>query len=259
MESNADFLERFKRHTGFAEFGSEGQSRLAKSCALVVGVGGLGSWTAELLVRAGVGQVRLCDHDRVELSNLHRTALYVEQDVAERRLKAEAAAARLRAIGGDCRIEPFAERIDFRTLPKAAEGADIILDGTDNFETRFLINDYAVKYNRPWVFAGVMEGQGQVAALIPGKTPCLRCILPSVPPRGEPFGVLGPVVAFMSALQAAEAVKVLSGHAEKVNACLMKFDLWNNSIQKIPLSKLRPSEPCRCCGRGEFEFLEPNV
>ena len=258
MEFDADYLKRYMRHTQFAEFGSEGQLRLAQSRALVVGVGGLGSWSSELLVRAGVGHIRICDNDRVDITNLHRTAQYVERDVAERRLKAEAAAARLRAIRSDCRIEAFAERVDFLTLPKAADGVDIILDGTDNFETRFLINDYAVKYNIPWVFAGVMEGQGQVAAMIPGKTPCLRCILPSVPSRGEPFGVLGPVVAFISALQAVEAVKILSGHANKANPCLMKIDLWNNSIQKIPLSKLWPTQPCPCCGRKEFEFLEPS-
>ena len=251
MEPDADDLKRYMRHTLFSEFGNQGQLRLGKSCALVVGAGGLGSWTAELLVRAGVGHLRLCDHDRVDISNLHRTGLYVEDDAAQRRLKVQAAAARLAAINSDCRIETFAERIDAFTLPKAAEGADIILDGTDNFETRFLINDYAVKHNIPWVFGGVMEGQGQVAALIPGKTPCLRCILPSVPSVGAPFGVLGPVVACISAMQAAEAVKVLSGHAEKANPCLMKFDLWNNSIQKIPLSKLWPTNPCPCCGRGE--------
>lgn len=259
MEPDAHYLRRYMRHTQFAQFGSEGQSRLQKSCALVVGVGGLGSWSSELLVRAGVGTIRICDNDRVDISNLHRTAHYVEQDAAGGRYKAEAAAAKLTAINRACRVEPFVERVDSAAMVRLAEGADIILDGTDNFATRFLINDYSVKCNIPWVFAGVMEGQGQVAALIPGRTPCLRCFLPSVPSVGEPFGVLGPAVATLSAMQAMEAVKILTGNADRLNPCLMKYDLWNNTIQKIPLAKLGPSQTCPCCGQRKFEFLNPGI
>ena len=232
--------------------------------ALIVGVGGLGSWTAELLVRAGVGAVRLCDDDSVELSNLHRQALYAETDAAKRPLKPEAAAQRLRAINSGCVIEPFCERIDRLTMYRAAKEMDIIIDATDNFETRFLINDYAVKYGIPWVSAGVMEGEGQVMTLIPGKTPCLRCILPSVPSccAGDSnacrqFGVLGPVVAAMAAMQTTEAVKLLSGFVDTACPFLTKFDLWNNTAQRIPLAGLGPKPECPCCGQKEFEYLEP--
>lgn len=256
--------KRFSRQIAFSAFGAEGQARLAKSSALIIGVGGLGTWVAELLVRAGARQLRLCDDDSVELSNLHRQALYTEADAAQSLLKAQAAAARLKTVNSYCRIEPFCERIDRLTIHRAANAMKVIIDATDNFETRFLINDYAVKNGVPWVSAGVMQGEGQVMTLIPGKTPCLRCILPSAPSGGagdsnacRQFGVLGPVVAAMASMQAVEALKLLSGLTDKANPSLTKFDLWNNTIQRIPLSGFWPNKPCPCCGRKEFEYLEP--
>lgn len=255
---------RYSRQIAFSAFGPTGQEQLARGRALVVGVGGLGSWAAEQLVRAGIGRIRLCDDDSVEFSNLHRQALYAETDAEQRTMKAEAAAVRLNAINSDCRIETFCERIDRLTIHRAANAMDVIVDATDNFETRYLINDYTAKYNLPWVSAGVMEGEGQVMTLIPGKTPCLRCILPSMPSccAGDSnacctFGVLGPVVAAMSSMQALEAIKLLSGYADRVSPYLTKFNLWNNTIQRIPLSKLGPNSACPCCGRKEFEYLEP--
>ena len=259
--------KRYARQIAFAAFGAGGQARLADSAVLVIGAGGLGSWAAELLVRAGVGRLRICDDDSVEVSNLHRQSLYSEQDAANRLPKAEAAAVRLAAINSQCRIEPFAERIDRLTIHRAAKHIDVIVDGTDNFPTRFLINDYAVKYGVPWVSAGVMEGQGQVITFIPGTTPCLRCILPSMPSCcGDQdddanvccqFGVLGPVPATLGAMQATEAIKLLSGHSDKANPMMTKIDLWNNTVQRIALSKLWPSTPCRCCRQKEFDCLEP--
>lgn len=255
---------RFSRQTIFAAFGQAGQSRFAHSSVLVVGIGGLGSWASELLVRAGVGRLVLCDDDSVELSNLHRQALYTESDAAAHSLKVFAAAGRLKALNSECTVDLFAERIDRLTILRAARGIDVILDGTDNFQTRYLINDYAVKYGIPWVSAGVMEAQGQVMTLIPGHTPCLRCILPTPPSCcGEDVnacvqsGVLGPATATLSAMQAMEAVKLLSGHREHVSPYLTKIDLWNNTLQRIELSKLRPIAPCRCCGQKEFDYLEP--
>jgi adenylyltransferase/sulfurtransferase len=256
--------KRFSRQIAFAGFGAAGQGKLSEGRVLVVGAGGLGSWASELLVRAGVGHLRICDDDAVELSNLHRQSLYSERDAAARRLKAEAAADRLHDINSDCHVEAFCERIDPLTIHRAAKAVDVIVDGTDNFQTRFLMNDYAVKYGLPWVSAGVMEGEGQVITFLPGKTPCLRCIIPTVPSccGGDvnvcrQFGVLGPAVAAMASMQAAEAIKLLSGFADKVNPYLNKFDLWNNTFQRIPLSGLWPAQPCRCCGRKEFEYLEP--
>jgi adenylyltransferase/sulfurtransferase len=259
--------KRYARQIAFTAFGAEGQARLAGSSVLVVGAGGLGSWASELLVRAGTGHLRLCDDDCVELSNLHRQSLYTEQDAAACRLKVEAAAAHLRAINSDCRIEPFAERIDRLTIYRAAKGVDVMIDCTDNFPTRFVLNDYAVKSGLPWVSAGVLGGEGQVLTFLPGQPPCLRCIMPSVPSccGGDDldgnacgqFGVLGPVVAVISAMQAAEAVKLLCGHREKANPMMVKMDLWNNTIQRIALSKLRPGRPCPCCEQHNYEYLEP--
>jgi len=256
--------ERFSRQTIFAAFGQAGQERLSKSSVLIVGAGGLGSWSAELLVRAGVGRIVLCDDDGVELSNLHRQALYTESDAAARMLKVNAAAARLKAINSRCVVEPFAERIDRLTILRAARGVDVIVDGTDNFQSRYLINDYAVKYGIPWVSAGVMEAQGQVMTLIPGQTPCLRCMMPTPPSCcGEDVnacvqaGVLGTAVATLSAMQATEAIKLLSGYREQASPYLTKIDLWNNTLQRIALSKLRPASPCRCCEQKEFDYLEP--
>jgi molybdopterin-synthase adenylyltransferase len=258
-----EYLKRFSRQTVFSELGAEGQQRLGESSAVIVGMGGLGSWTAEYLARAGVGRIRICDADGVELSNLHRQALYTEQDAAGRRLKIEAASERLRTINSRCTLETFAERIDRLNLHRATEGMNIILDGTDNFETRFLLNDYAVKYALPWVFAGVIGAEGQVMSVVPGKTPCLRCVMHSPPAcAGEQndcrrAGVIGAVVPFISAMQAVEAIKILSGHAEKANPHLMKFDLWNNRHHTIDVSKARPGSACPCCGEREFIYLEP--
>lgn len=256
--------QRFARQMIFAAFGQAGQEQLSQSSVLVVGAGGLGSWASELLVRAGVGRLVLCDDDSVELSNLHRQSLYTESDAGARPMKVFAAAERLKAIHSQCVVEPFAERIDRLTILRAARGIDVIVDGTDNFQSRYLINDYAVKYDIPWVSAGVMEAQGQVMTLIPGQTPCLRCIIPTPPSCcGDDVnacvqsGVLGPAVATLSAMQAMEAMKLLSGHREQASPFLTKIDLWNNTVQRIELSKLRPTSPCRCCGQKEFDYLEP--
>jgi molybdopterin-synthase adenylyltransferase len=258
-----EFLKRFSRQTAFSEFGVEGQRRLSDGGALVVGVGGLGSWSAEFLVRTGIGRIRLSDADCVELSNIHRQALYTERDAAERRLKVEAAAGRLHAINSQCRIETFPERIDRLTIHRAADGMNIILDGTDNFETRFLINDFAVKNAVPWIFAGVIGAEGQVMSVLPGTTPCLRCVMPTAPAcSGDQndcrrFGVIGAAVPLISAMQAIEAIKILSGHSDKANPRLIKFDLWNNRCHMIDVSKNKTDSPCPCCGQRDFIYLEP--
>jgi molybdopterin-synthase adenylyltransferase len=258
-----DSLKRFSRQTAFSEFGVDGQIRLGDGSAMVVGVGGLGSWSAEFLVRTGIGRIRLSDADNVELSNLHRQGLYTEQDAAERKLKVDAAAKRLRAINSQCTIEVFPERIDRLTIHRAAEGMNIILDGTDNFETRFLINDFSVKYAVPWIFAGVIGAEGQVMSVLPGVTPCLRCVMPTAPAcSGDQndcrrFGVIGAAVPLISAMQAIEAIKILSGRSDKANPRLIKFDLWNNRHHMIDVAKNMTSPPCPCCGQRDFIYLEP--
>jgi molybdopterin/thiamine biosynthesis adenylyltransferase len=260
----AMYLKRFSRQTAFSGLGERGQLRLAQSSALVVGMGGLGSWTAEYLVRAGIGRIRIADDDTVEMSNLHRQALYTEQDAIERRLKVDAAADMLQTINSRCSIEMFRERIDPLTITRAADTMDILLDGTDNYPTRFLMNDYAIKYSIPWIFAGVVEAEGQVMSIIPGKTPCLRCIIPSAPcccGDGQNdccrVGVIGAVVPLISAIQSVEAIKILSGHPKKINPNMVKYNFWDNYYQTVDLSQAKSGTPCPCCSEKDFIYLEP--
>ena len=257
-----DALRRYERQIVFGGLGLEGQRSLMAGRVLVVGVGGLGSWAAELLVRAGVGFVRLADPDRVEPTNLPRQALYDEADAAESPPKVDAAAARLRQINGAVQIDAVARRVDRRNIEQLAGDVDVILDGTDNFPTRFLINDAAVKLGRPWVFAGVVAAEAQVMTIVPGLTPCLRCILPPEPPTCRErtcrsAGVIGPAVAAASSFQAAEAMKLLAGRADRVSEYLLKFDLWSNTLQRLHVGRARSDRQCLCCQDHEYEFLQP--
>lgn len=259
-----EYLKRFSRQTAFSGLGAEGQLKIGRSGALVVGMGGLGSWAAEYLVRAGIGRIRIADDDWVELSNLHRQAIYTEEDIAGKRMKVDIAAERLHKINSHCIIEAFPERINRITISRAAEKADIIIDGTDNFETRFLINDYSIKYSVPWISAGVAGAWGQVISILPGKTPCLRCIMPSIPSCSEETanecsrsGVVGAVVAFIAAAEAVEAIKVLSGSYDLINPYFTMFDLWHNHFHTVKLSEIKLNKPCQCCDAREFVYLEP--
>jgi len=260
VDGNSGLL-RYHRQTVFRALGLEGQRRLAAGRALIVGMGGLGTWLAELLARAGVGFLRIVDDDHVDLTNIHRQSLYDESDAAAARSKVIAAAERLAAVNSDVNIEPVAKRVDHVSIARLADDMDVLLDGTDNFATRYLINDYAVKTHRPWVFAGAVGAKAQTMTIVPGRTACLRCVLPAPPPAcTEPTcrsaGVLGPAVAAVAAFQAGEAIKILAGHIEAISPYLLKFDMWANSVQRLDAIAARRSD-CACCGHGEFEFLEP--
>ncbi|MHC4562717.1 MAG: HesA/MoeB/ThiF family protein [Planctomycetota bacterium] len=255
-------LGRYQRQVVFEDFGLAGQRALMAGRVLVVGVGGLGSWAAELLARAGVGFLRLADYDRVDLTNIHRQALYAEPDAAASRAKVEAAAERLRSINGDLTVEAVDVRVDRTNIADLADDVDVILDGSDNFAVRYLINDYAVKTGRPWVFAGAVGGEGQVMSIIPGHTPCLRCVLPEMPPpcrdpNCRTVGVLGPTVAAISSLQAAEAIKILCGRLDVVSPYLTKLNIWGNRTQQIVVREQAKDTDCPCCKHQEYEFLEP--
>ena len=253
--------KRFLRQILFSPFGIEGQKKLSESSAAVIGVGGLGSWTAEFLVRMGIGRIRLCDDDRVEVCNLHRQALYNEKDAGQ--LKAAVAEKKLRDINSQCVIEALPVRIDHKTIYHAAADVDIILDGTDNFATRFLINDFAVKHSMPWVFAGVLGSEGQVMCIIPGKTACLRCVI------GDPrkcceeqktlgqTSVMGAIVPFISSLQSMEAIKILSGYSQRGESKIRRYDLWQGCSQVLDVSQNRQDNNCRCCVQKKYEYLEP--
>jgi len=262
MDEESSNSRRYDRQIAFAGLGPDGQRSLRAGCALIVGAGGLGSWSAELLGRAGVGHLRLVDDDRADMTNLHRQAMYDQADADAAVTKVAAARRRLERINADVTVEAIATRLSAGNIAALADGADVILDGTDNFPTRFIINDYAVKMSIPWIFAGVVCAEAQTMTVVPPRTPCLRCVYDSPPPpcvdpscRGA--GVLGPAVAAIAAVQAAEAVKILSGAGETVSPYLLKLDLWDNTIQRIDAADSCAETECRCCKHKDFEFLDP--
>ncbi|MDC0935247.1 ThiF family adenylyltransferase [Pirellulales bacterium] len=261
MTPESDPLARYRRQVQFAPLGEAGQRRLADARVLVCGCGALGSAAAELLVRAGVGTVRIVDRDFLELDNLHRQTLFVEADVTANLPKAVAAARRLGEINSEVRIEPLVADVTCDNLAEIAEQADCIVDGTDNFEIRYLLNDFAVANKVPWVFGGCVGCEGQTMAILPDETPCLCCILPEPPPvelqpTCETAGVLGPAVTVIAAIQAVEAIKILSGNLAAVSRRMAVINLWDGSLRTMGLSKRGQSDACRACQQHDFPWLE---
>jgi adenylyltransferase/sulfurtransferase len=253
-------LARYDRQVKYHPFGVEGQKRLRDSAALVVGCGALGSVIANTLARAGVGTLRIVDRDFLELNNLQRQVLYDEADVAAGMPKAIAAANRLRTINSDIKIEPVVGDVTYINIASLAEGVGVIIDGTDNFETRLLVNDYCVKHKLPWVYGGCVGADGQTMAILPGETACLSCLLPEMPPPGttptcDTAGILGPVVNVIASLQSIEALKILSGNLESVSRKLTVIDLWDNRLRQIDLGDLCERADCPTCGQGKFPWL----
>jgi adenylyltransferase/sulfurtransferase len=254
-------LDRYSRQIRFHGAGEEGQRRLLRSRVTLCGCGALGTVLANALVRSGVGFVRIVDRDFVETSNLQRQVLFDERDVIDNMPKAEAAALKLRAINSAVTIEPVVADIDRTNVLDLTRDADLILDGTDNFEIRYLINDVAVKHNKPWVYGGCIGSHGQTMTILPGQTPCLRCVFEAAPAPGEvgtceTAGVLGPIVNVIASLQAAEALKILMGRLEAVNRELLYLDLWDNVVRRIKIAPLLGKVDCPCCQRRQFEWLE---
>ena len=253
-------LDRYIRQVCFPPLGEHGQRRLMQGRALVCGCGALGSTVANLLVRAGVAAVRIVDRDCVELNNLARQVLFDEDDVAARLPKAVAAAEKLLRINSQVIIESVVAEIDYRNIGQLTEGIDVIIDGTDNFETRFLINDLCVCRSIPWIYGGCLGAEGQTMTILPGETACLRCLMPDCPapgsmPTNETAGILGPVVGVIASIEAAEAMKILSGHRAATSKSLTVVDLWAGRIRQIDLTSLRQRSDCRTCCYGEYPWL----
>jgi molybdopterin-synthase adenylyltransferase len=251
---------RYDRQARFAPLGDEGQRQLGKARALVCGCGALGSVVAETLVRAGVGFVRIVDRDFLELNNLQRQVLYDEQDVAEGLPKAIAAANKLRRINSEVQIDPVVADATHHNIGELAGDVDAIVDGTDNFAIRFLLNDFAVKHGKPWVYGGCIGAEGQTMTILPGETACLACMMSDVPPPGttptcDTAGIIGPIVNVIASIEAAEALKILSGHREAVSRRLTIVDLWDNQVRAVDLARLRDSGDCRVCKHSEFVWL----
>jgi molybdopterin/thiamine biosynthesis adenylyltransferase len=242
---------RFSRQIRFAPFGPEGHERLAKSTAVIVGCGALGTVQATLLARAGIGTLRLVDRDYVEESNLQRQILYTEKDAQSGLPKAEAARIHLLEANSGVNIEALVSDLNPENADDLLGGADVILDGTDNFETRLLINDYSVRENVPWIYGAAVGGYGIAMPILPGDSACFRCIYPEPPagvqPTCETAGVLGPVTSLIGSIQAMEALKILAGRK------IFTADLWNGPVRETAMPPRDPE--CPACARREFTYL----
>ncbi len=253
------FEERYSRQILFRGIGAEGQRRLAAGRVAIVGCGATGSALASLLGRAGVGTLRIIDRDYVEASNLQRQSLFEETDAAESVPKAIAAARKIAAFNSDIVVEARVDDVIPANINALLEGMDVILDGTDNFETRYLLNDYAVMNSLPWIYAAAVGSYGVTLSVLPGKTACLACIFPDTP-RGmvetcETSGILNTAVNVVASIVATEAMKLLVGGAaaEHLRKTLWSFDVWNNEQAEIAAANPRPG--CRTCGERDFVHL----
>ncbi len=273
-------LERYHRQMLLPGIGQAGQRRLRDSHALVVGCGALGTVIADALARAGIGKLTIVDRDIVELTNLQRQVLYDEADVKSGMPKAEAAKAKIARINSQVAVAAHVDDFNHRNAERYASGADIILDGLDNFETRYLINDLAVMRGLPYIYGGAVGTTGVSMAVLPHSakrqaesrsritwsdeqaTPCLRCVFPEAPPPGtsptcDTAGVLGPVVTMIAAHQAIQALKLLTGNIDALDRSLLSVDVWTNESRSFDISAARSAaSACQCCVRGEFEFIE---
>jgi adenylyltransferase/sulfurtransferase len=261
VEDQVPDLDRYVRQMRYPPLGEEGQRKLLASRALICGCGALGTVLANTLARAGVGKLRIVDRDFIEKNNLQRQVLFDEEDVAANLPKAVAAANKLRKINSEIEIEPIVADADHTNIESLARGVDIILDGTDNFETRFLLNDLAVKRGLPWVYGGCLGCEGQTMTILPGETPCLRCLIPESPPPGttptcDTAGILASIINVIASIEALEAIKILSGRRDAVSRTLTVFELWENRIRQVQIDSLREAVDCLCCKQHDFPWLE---
>lgn len=250
---------RYSRQMILPGWGPEGQARLSARTAAVIGCGALGSHIANHLARAGVGRLILADRDFVEWHNLPRQVLYAEADAAAGLPKAIAAARRLRQVNSEVEIEPHVVDVNADTVEGLIAGADVVLDGADNFEVRYLVNEACVKHGIPWVYGGVLGTYGLTAAIIPGETPCLSCLLGPLPPPGsvptcETAGVLGPAVAVIAALEVVEGLKLLLDRRDALLKSLVMVDVWSGDFERIQAQKA--SSDCPVCDERRFELLD---
>lgn len=249
--------ERYSRQILFAGLGEAGQEQLLRSCVAIVGCGALGSFQADALARAGIGRLRIIDRDYVELSNLQRQWLFEEADAAEGLPKAVAAARRLGKVNSSVDATPVVADLTPSNIEELLGEVDVILDGTDNFETRYLINDYSIERGIPWIYGGAVGSYGVTMPVLPGQTGCLKCIYPEPPggaqPTCETAGVLNPVTAAVAALQVAEALKILIGRQVQAPSRLTTIDVWSGLIRQV--ERPDPDPDCITCGQRRFLHL----
>jgi len=252
-----ELSERYSRQILFRGVGAEGQSRLTAARVAIVGCGATGSATASLLARSGVGTIRIVDRDYVEPSNLQRQTLFDETDAKESLPKAIAAARRIAAFNSEIVVEPRVADLTPDSIEVLLEGVSLVLDGTDNFETRYLVNDYAVSKTIPWIYAAAVGSYGVTLNILPGATACLACVFPDSPQGTfetcETAGILNSAVNLVASISASEALKFLVGAVDKLRRTLLSFDVWSN--ERAEVATARPRAGCRACGERDFIHL----
>jgi molybdopterin/thiamine biosynthesis adenylyltransferase len=250
--------DRYSRQILFNGIGEAGQRRLTAARVLIVGCGALGSAHAESLARAGVGQLRIVDRDFVEPSNLQRQTMFTENDAEKRLPKAIAAANHLRQINSETDIEPHVTDVNYSNVEQLLEACDVVIDGTDNFATRYLINDACVKHNITWIYGAAVGSYGVTMTIRPHQTACLRCVFEEAPPAAsaptcDTAGVIMPIINVVSAVQVTETLKLLTGRLEDLHGSLMQFDVWRNEWRSIGTGA--PRSDCPTCGLALYETL----
>ena len=259
MNSPIDRRERYSRQILFPGIGLAGQEKLCAARVAIIGCGALGTAQSESLARAGVGELRIIDRDFVELSNLHRQTLFTEADALNRLPKAVAAAQHLNEINTDVMVTPEVVDVNLSNVESLIAGCELVIDGTDNFATRYLLNDACVKHNINWIYGAAVSSYGATMTIRPRVTPCLRCIFPAEPPAAtaptcDTAGVIQPIIATIAAVQVTEAIKLLTGQPEALHNSLLQFDLWANDWRRIKLRQ--PTPDCLTCIQGNYAKLD---
>ncbi len=257
QSSSSRQFERYSRQVLFSGIGAEGQERIERSHVALVGVGATGSAAAGLLARAGVGRLTLVDRDFVEESNLQRQVLFDEADAREALPKAEAARRKIALFNSDVRVEAHVADLTPGNIHELLQGTDLVLDATDNFETRYLLNDYALEQGRPWIYAAAVGAYAVTMNILPGETACLACIFPEAPggtvETCDTAGILNTAVNVAASMEVAEALKYLTGQPERMRRTLLSVDQWSNEWSEVKTD--RPRADCRVCGERDFAHL----
>jgi adenylyltransferase/sulfurtransferase len=254
-------LERYSRQILFQHIDGNRQKKLINSTVLLIGCGALGTVSSSYLVRAGIGELTIIDRDYIEENNLQRQILFDEDDILENLPKAVAAQKKLQRINSNVKVEGIVTDINYSNIEELTKDVDIIIDGTDNFETRFLVNDYCVKNSIPWVYGACIGSKGVVMNIIPSMTPCLRCVFETMPqigsfPTCDTAGVIGPIAGIIASFQVTEAIKILTGNYASVNKSLLEIDDWETNFRQIDISELKDTNNCPTCKLHNYEFLK---
>jgi len=253
-------ISRYHRQYLFHKIKEDGQKKISSSRVTVIGCGALGTVLVNTLARAGVGFLRIVDRDFIELNNLQRQVLFDEDDIKENLPKAVAAERKARKINSQIKVEAIVSDVNFTNVENFIKDVDLVIDGTDNFETRFLLNDACVKHNKPWIYGAVIGSHGLTMTIIPNETPCLRCVFESAPPPEltptcDTAGIIAPASMVIASLEATEAIKFLSGNKQDLNKSLYSIDVWTHETKNFKLEGLREATDCPTCKKHNYEFL----